>query len=178
MRKRPLLLLACVFLTGIVYQRYSIRIIVAVVLLLMIWEYTKGRQSKKFWKMAGRSIILLSAFLIGVFHMQREINFRDAYMSKIEDGSRITVWGKLIKLEAMEYGKRGILSNCYIDFGEGVMACNDIMVYTSNDQYELGQIHKVKGKVNMFSRARNEGNFDSLVYYQSLKIDFLSCNPN
>ena len=172
MRKRPLLLFACVFLTGLVYHRYSLKQLIVVVLLLVVWECWKGRQSKKFWKVAGRSIVLLSAFLIGVFHMQKEMNFRDAYMSKIEDGNRITVWGKLIKLETMEYENRGILSDCYIDFGEGVMPCNDIMVYTSNDQYQIGQVHKITGKVNMFSKARNEGNFDSFVYYQSLKIDF------
>lgn len=104
--------------------------------------------------------------------MQAEIEFRAAYMSKLVDGSRITVWGEFIKIEPTEYGNRGTLSDCYIDFGEGIMPCNDIMVYTSNDQYQIGQIHKITGKVNMFSKARNEGNFDSYVYYQSLKIDF------
>ena len=117
-------------------------------------------------------MVLLSAFLLGIFIMQKEIDFRDAYMSKMIDGSRVTIWGELIKLETTDYGKRGILSDCYIDFGEGVVPCNDILVYMSSDLYQMGQIHKINGKVNMFSRARNEGNFDSFVYYQSLKIDF------
>ena len=82
--------------------------------------------------------------------MQAEIEFRAAYMSKLVDGSRITVWGEFIKIEPTEYGNRGTLSDCYIDFGEGIMPCNDIMVYTSNDQYQIGQIHKITGKVNMF----------------------------
>ena len=104
--------------------------------------------------------------------MQQEEEFRTAYMSKIRDGNQITVWGELIKLETTEYGMRGILSDCYINFKEGMIPCNDIMVYTSNDQFHIGQIQKITGKINMFSKARNEGNFDSLVYYQSLKIDF------
>ena len=172
MRKRPLLLLACVFLTGLAYQRYSIKQLLLVVIAAILMEYWKGRQSKKFWKTAGRSVVLLSAFLIGILHMRQETEFRAAYMSKLVDGSRITVWGKLIKLETTEYGNRGILSDCYLDFGEGAIPGNDIMVYTSNDQYEIGQIHKITGKVNMFTEARNEGNFDARVYYQSLKIDF------
>lgn len=172
MRKRPLLLLACVFLTGIAYQRYFIPQLWLVLLVVIVWDWKKSRQFKKIWKRAGRSILLLSAFLIGIFQMQQEETFRAAYMSKIADGSRITVWGKLIKLETMEYGNRGILSDCYIDFGEGIVPSNDIMVYASTDQYQIGQIHKINGKVNMFSRARNEGNFDSYAYYQSLKIDF------
>ena len=88
--------------------------------------------------------------------MAGEEKFRDAYMSKIEDGSRIAVWGELIKLESTDYGYRGILSNCYTRFGQETYACNDIMVYTSNDQYKVGQIYKVTGKVNMFSKARKK----------------------
>ena len=172
MRKRPLLLIACVFLTGLAYQRYSIPVLAIAGLLLIIWDLWAGRKSKKSQKLAGRSIVLLSAFLLGIFYMQQQTDFRVAYMSKIVDGSRITVWGELIKWETAEYGNRGILSDCYIDFGEGSMPCNDIMVYTSKGQWEIGQIHKVIGKVNMFSKAQNQGNFDSLVYYQSLKIDF------
>lgn len=172
MRKRPLMLIACVFLAGLAYQRYSLKIMAAVVLLLILRELWFGRKTKKFIKTAGRSVLLLSAFLLGIFHMQREENFRQAYMSKIEDGSRITVWGELIKMETTEYGSRGILSDCYISFGEGAIPCNDIMMYTSKDHFQIGQIQKITGKVNMFSEARNEGNFDALVYYQSLKIDF------
>lgn len=172
MRKRPLMLLACVFLTGLVYQKYSLKVMAGVVLLLLLAEVWCGRQTKNYKKVAGRSMILLSAFLLGIFHMRHEMEFRTAYMSKIVDGSQVTVWGELIKMESAEYGNRGILSECYISLEGEVIPCNDLMVYTSSDQYEIGQIHKITGKVNMFSRARNEGNFDSRQYYQSLKIDF------
>lgn len=172
MRKRPLVLIACVFLTGLVYWRYAKWEMGVIGVLLIIRELWIGRQTGTFRIAAGRSVLLLSAFLLGIFHMWQEENFRAAYMSKLEDGNRITVWGELIRLESTEYGLRGILSDCYIDFGAGVMPCNEIMVYTSNDQYSLGQIRKISGKVNMFSKARNEGNFDAQVYYQSLKIDF------
>ena len=172
MRKRPLMLIACVFLTGLAYQRYDIKVLVVVGLLLVLRECWIGRQTKNFKKAAGRSIFLLSAFFLGVFHMWQETEFRAAYMSKLKDGSRITVWGELIKWESTEYGYRGILSECYINFNEGTIPCNDIMVYTSSDQYKIGQIHKITGKVNMFSEARNQGNFDAKKYYQSMKIDF------
>lgn len=172
MRKRPLMITACVFLTGLAFYRYGIPILVVAVILLVFWELRSGWKAKKYVQMAGRSLILLSAFLLGILHMQREESFRTAYMSKLEDGSRITVWGELIKIETTEYGNRGILSDCYINMGEGVMPSNDIMVYTSKDQFQIGQIYKITGQVNMFSEARNEGNFDSKSYYQSLKIDF------
>ena len=172
MRKRPLMLMACVFLTGLVYQRYSLKLMAAVGGWLIFREWYYGRHTKNFMKTAGRSLLLLSAFLLGIFHMQQEEAFRAAYMSKLKDGNQVTVWGELIKMEPTEYGNRGILSDCYIKFGENTLSCNDIMVYTSKDQFQIGQIHKITGKVNMLSKARNEGNFDSQVYYQSLKIDF------
>ena len=172
MRKRPLMLIAGVFLTGLVYQRYSVKIIVVIVGWLIFREWYFGRYTKNFVKMAGRSLLLLAAFLLGIFHMQHEEEFRAVYMSKLIDGSRVTVWGELIKMETTEYGNRGILSDCYIKFDEGKLPCNDIMVYTSKDHFQIGQIHKITGKVNMFSGARNEGNFDAQVYYQSLKVDF------
>ena len=168
MRKRPLMLLACVFLTGLVYQKYSLKGMAVIVLFGLLAELWYGRQTKNYIKVAGRSIVLLSAFLLGIFHMRQEMEFRAAYMSKIVDGSQVTVWGELIKWETAEYGNRGILSDCYICVEDEVMPCNDLMVYTSNDQYEIGQIHKITGKVNRFSKARNEGNFDARLYYQSL----------
>ena len=172
MRKRPLLQIACVFLTGLAYQRYSDSGLLIVGILSILWECRIGRKTKNLRRAAGRSMLLLSAFFLGIFHMWQECEFRAAYMSKITDGSRVTVWGELIKWETTEYGYRGILSDCYIDSKEGIIPSNDIMVYTSNDQYETGQVYKINGKVNMFSKAPNYGNFDMQTYYQSMKIDF------
>lgn len=172
MRKRPVAYAACVFLTGLVYQRYQAKILVVVLLLLIGWEIWSGRKTKKILKIAGRSLILLSAFLLGIYHMQSEEVFRQAYMSKVEDGSRITVWGELIKTESTEYGIRGTLSDCYISLEEKKIPCNDIMVYFSSDCFKTGQFHKITGQVETFSEARNTGNFNQRVYYQSLKIDF------
>ena len=118
MRKRPLMLLACVFLAGLAYQKYSMEIMLLVVTFFLAWEWLVGRKTKDFRKAAGRSLMLLSAFLLGIFHMWQEMEFRAAYMSKIVDGSQVTVWGELIKMESTDYGKRGTLSDCYIDFGE------------------------------------------------------------
>lgn len=172
MRKRPLAYVACVFLTGLVYRRFEAKGLVGVVALLLLLEAWYGRKGRNFRRAAGRGIILLSAFLLGSLHMRREIDFREVYMSKIVDGSEVTVWGELVKTEITDYGKRGFLSDCYIRLQAETIPCNDIVVYTSNDHLSIGQVYKITGKVNMFSEARNEGNFDSFRYYQSLKIDF------
>lgn len=90
MRKRPLMLLACVFLTGLVYQKYSLKGMAVIVLFWLLVELWIGRQTKNYVKAAGRSIVLLSAFLLGIFHMRQEMEFRAAYMSKIVDGIQVT----------------------------------------------------------------------------------------
>lgn len=172
MRKRPLAYVACVFLAGLVYQRYEAKALVAVIVLLVLQEIVHGVKKKRFMKMAGRSFILLSAFILGIFHMQREETFRQAYMSNIEDGSQVTVWGELIKTETTDWGIRGILSDCYISLKEEIIPCNDIMVYLSSNHFQMGQIHKITGTVHQFTEARNQGNFNQKSYYESQKIDF------
>ena len=172
MRKRPLAYVACVFLTGLVQQRLEAKALLLMVGLFLLLEAWHGLKGRNFRRAAGRSLVLLSAFLLGSLHMQREIDFREAYMSKIVDGCEVTVWGELVKTEITDYGNRGFLSDCYIRLQAETIPCNDIVVYTSNAPFDIGQIYKITGKVNMFSEARNEGNFDSLRYYHSLKIDF------
>jgi len=172
MRKRPLAYVACVFLTGLVYQRFQEKLLLLVVVLFFLLEAWYGLKERNFRRTAGRSAILLSAVLLGSLHMQREMNFREVYMSKIVDGCEVIVWGELVKTETTDYGNRGFLSDCYIRLQAETIPCNDIVVYMSDAHLYVGQIYKLTGKVNMFSEARNEGNFDSLRYYQSLKVDF------
>ena len=63
MRKRPLLWFACVFLCGLAFERYgNIFAFFACVLCIGIEVYHGVRQ-KIVWKLAGRSIVLLSVFL-------------------------------------------------------------------------------------------------------------------
>lgn len=172
MRKRPLFLFACVFLIGLAYQRYQHLGLLVVFVLVLLYEMYFGIKHKNIKKAAGRSAILLSAFLLGMIHMYKEEDFRDAYMSKIEDGEQITIWGEIRKIENTDYGIRMILSDSYISLNEEKIPCNDIMVYTSSNHFHVGEIHKITGQLNMFEKARNQGNFDSFVFYQSQKIDF------
>ena len=172
MRKRPLFLIACVFLTGLAYQRYHAGVLWIFLIGILGVEVFCGFKHNTRKLMAGRSIILLSAFLIGMVHMQKEEGFRDAYMSKIVDDTEGVVFGEISKIEHTDYGVRMILSDVYIHLEEEVIPCNQVMVYASFNHFQVGEIHKFTGKLNMFEKARNEGNFDAYVYYQSQKIDF------
>jgi competence protein ComEC len=47
-----------------------------------------------------------------------------------------------------------------------------VLVYVPADDYSVGQILYVEGKIALFETAANEGGFDEKNYYQSQKIDF------
>lgn len=199
MRKRPCLLFACIFLTGIVFQRYEWKLLYLVIMCFLIMEVYYGicdgcfgkqsiRKGQKFerncsfkklchsykylGRIAGRSILLLSAFFLGMSHMKSEETFRNTYMSKLEDDSMAVVWGEIEKIEKTEYGNRLLLTDCYVSLSEAAVPCNKVMVYTSSDLFRVGQIQQIKGELHFFENARNEGNFDACVFYQSQKIDF------
>jgi len=172
MRKRPLLLCACVFLSGLVCQRYDNLLFIIVLLGTMVTEIIIGINHKRIKSTAGRSIVLLSAFLLGMIHMQGEENFRNAYMSQVEDGNKVTIWGEIKKIESTDYGIRMLLTDSYIHLEKEDVPCNDVMVYASSKHFRVGEIHKIIGKLHTFEQARNQGNFDAHVFYQSQKIDF------
>lgn len=172
MRKRPLFLGACVFLIGLVYKKYQASELILVLLAIIGVEIFYGIRWKRKKTMAKRSILLFLAFLVGAFHMNYEEEFRNSYLSKISDGDEVTIWGEISKIEDTDYGIRIYLSDCYVSLDNGITPCNDIMVYASTTDYQVGEIQKITGKFNNFSSATNEGNFDSRIFYQSQKIDF------
>ena len=174
MRKRPLFLCACVFLAGLVCYRYRHYELCFLILGWCIYELHCFRRYKKRMLLAGRCVLLLSAFLLGIFHMASEMAFREDYMSKIKDKEEVTVWGEVIKTEFKEEPSKNsiYLSNCYINLKGETLPCNDVIVYSSSNQFRIGEIHKITGKLHIFQTAGNEGGFDSRTYYQSLKIDF------
>lgn len=179
MRKRTMLWFACMFLTGLAYQRYHKTFLCVFVAGLTAYEvYCCLRKpnpsfsiGKRVRRAAGRSLLLLSVFFLGILHMREEEAFRERYLSKIIDDSTAVVWGEITKIEQRENYLRLILSDCYISLDQEYIPCNDIMVYAKSAHFHVGEIHKITGKVNRFEQARNEGNFDSRSYYESMKTD-------
>ena len=104
--------------------------------------------------------------------MKQQIEFRECYLSKLSEGQTITILGKISKIEPNSFGYQIYVSDCYLSQNSTYVPCNQVLVYASKPQLHVGEIHKITGKLQMFSTSRNEGNFDSASYYQSLKIDF------
>ena len=172
MRKRPLFLCAVVFLLGLISCRQNRQELIWLVLIWLLYEWKISQKNKKKMLLAGRCVLLLSAFFLGFFHMSEEESFRQTYLTKMKNGQQVTVWGEVIKTEFGERQNSIYLSDCVINLEGETFACNEVIVYSSKSRYFVGEIHKIKGEVQLFEGPGNEGGFDRRTYYQSLKIDF------
>ncbi|MBR4026928.1 MAG: DNA internalization-related competence protein ComEC/Rec2, partial [Lachnospiraceae bacterium] len=82
------------------------------------------------------------------------------------------VWGEITKIEYKNQKYQVYISYGYIHLNNQHTPCNSILVYASKSPFQVGEIHKIQGKIYTFTNARNEGSFDSASYYRSQKIDF------
>lgn len=171
MRKRPMLMLACVFLLGICQTKIG-NIVVAAAVLLWGYACLPLFQKKKWRRLAIRSSALLAVFVVGILHMQAACDFRQRYLGKIEDGEVVTVQGEIYKKEFKNEQYTYFLRDCYIALSKENVACNNVTASFPSDDYPINKILMIQGKVNLFSEATNEGEFDMRAFYRSRKIDF------
>ena len=177
MRKRPFLLAVSFFLAGIYYtaeQDNRVLIFLPFYALYLIIPKIKalGWNKKSLWSILSIVIVVSTLFSMGVMHMKRQIQFRETYLSKITEGQIVTILGEISKVQKSNFGYQIYMSDCYLFQNSTYIPCNQVLVYASKPQFQVGEIHKITGKINIFSNARNEGNFNSASYYKSQKIDF------
>lgn len=186
MRKRPLLLWACVFVLGLLIgwrmlgelpaSTYVI-MIVAVAAALACYAalpYLVQHKYKRFWlRICGLALILIC----GILHMQSQIRFRERELEQIREGADISLCGEIYKKEYRKEQLRIYLKNCYAVSDQTSVACNQVMLDLPTDDYLIGELLFVNGKVHTFSSATNEGGFDERNFYFSQKIDFAVKDP-
>lgn len=177
MRKRPLLLAASFFLAGISYTASrDIRIFVLLPFFALYVTVPQIKASGEYRIRIRKCCIcvgvIIALFVIGMIHMHRQIQFRETYLSNITEEKSTTIFGKISKIEKNKFGYQMVVSDCYLFQNSTYIPCNDVLVYASDSQFHVGEIHKITGKLHKFTTARNEGNFDSAIYYKSQKIDF------
>ena len=117
------------------------------------------------------SLALLMVFSVSCLRYRHESAKREAYLTQIYDGETISVWGEIYKKEYKNGSYNVYISKSVVDFGKGIVPCNDILVYLSSDDYSIGDILRVDGKFKAFAVASNEGEFDLRQFYLSQKID-------
>ena len=185
MRKRPLLLWACVFVLGLLIGwlmagelpafTYVIMIVAAAaVACYAALPYLVQHKYKRFWlRICGLALILIC----GILHMQSQLRFRERELEQIREGADISLCGEIYKKEYRKEQLRIYLKNCYAVSDQTSVACNQVILDLPTDDYLIGELLFVNGKVHTFSSATNEGGFDERNFYFSQKIDFAVKNP-
>ena len=157
---------------GLVYEREVSRCIPAVMAGIVLYAILPYLQQHSFARAGMRCCWLGLLFFFGCMHMQSQIQFRETELAQIQEGEDISLCGEIYKKEFKQDQLLIYLKNCYAVSDKEQVACNRVLLYPDSDEYSIGDILIVNGKVNMFQTATNEGMFDARSYYRSQKIDF------
>lgn len=169
MRNRPYILFMCMFLSGILCALTGNKWITVFAALLFLyaapWKEQKPRG-------AVFAIVLPLLFVSGLVHTKRECAFRENCLKELKDGREVKLAGKVERVEQKPRCFYYFLTDCTVSLSKKHVPCNDVIAYVSADDYSIGQILVLNGKISYFEEAANEGNFDARSFYQSQKIDF------
>ena len=169
MRKRPITLLACMFLTGILWKWTGLILSLGIGLLLYFYATPWKERGIRFAVLvAGMPVMLL----LGALRVDKQDAFRSVYLSVLEEGQSVRLAGKINRVEEKTNCFYYYLTDCSVEQSDHLMPCNDVLAYVSSDDYSVGQILILQGTISLFDEATNEGQFDSRAFYRSQKIDF------
>ena len=169
MRKRPFLLLACMFLAGVQFGAgrawYALPLAMVVVVYARPWQEKSPRRGLLF-------LLIFTLFAAGALRAESESRLQASYLPEFEDGQQVRLVGEITRIEERERCVCYRLTDCVMDRSNEYMPCNDVLAYASSDEFSIGQIIVITGTISLFEPAANEGGFDVRSYYQSQKIDF------
>ena len=172
MRKRPLFMGACVFAIGLLYAEYRMWYWILLLLLIVFYAVELLLRKRQWRRLPVRIIWIIGVFLLAVFHMKVEVTIRQAELSQIVAEDELLLCGRIYKKELKNETYRYYLKNCIAKASNQQVICNSVIAYLDADSYSIGETLLLKGKVHIFEKATNEGQFDSFSFYASQKIDF------
>lgn len=172
MRKRPLFMGACIFAIGVVSAEYTMWHGILLLSLIVFYAVEFLIRKRQWGRLLVRIIWIFGVFLLAVFHMKAEISIRNAELSQIAAEDHLLLCGRIYKKELKNETYRYYLKDCIAKTSGQQVICNSVIVYLDADSYSIGETLLLKGKVHIFEKATNEGQFDSFSFYASQKIDF------
>ncbi len=120
----------------------------------------------------ARILCCLCLFGIGAIHMQAQQAVRMNLEENLLPGQEITVRGRVFKIEEKNQQFIYYLTGTQVYSEGAVYPSSGILIYSSNGQYQPGNILKVLGRYEPFQISRNEGNFNEKQYQQSRNWEF------
>lgn len=175
MTKRKVCFLSLAFLMGIAvaeYQQFLLRLIL--ILYGLMWMISMGKEYGKTRKTVFWIFLFLLAVCGGIYDSCSRQSGLRAYESLLQEDAKCLVQGKIYQKEKKDEKDLFCfyLKNCYVQFDHKSYSCNQILLNLTAEEYAIGEILCVEGKIKTFARPVNEGNYDERGYYRSLNIDF------
>lgn len=166
-----MVMLGIIYLLGIMLCSTG-NIVYALACVILVSCMCSGLIRHRSWKrLVVWSLMIFTIFSLSCVRYQYESTRREAYLTQIYDGETVTVWGEIYRKEYKNNSCNVYISKAVVDFGEGMIPCNDILIYLGSDDCSIGDILRVDGKIKAFATATNEGEFDLRQFYLSQKID-------
>lgn len=185
MRARPLCIMALGFLLGILVVWTKNNWILLSVFGVLIFLIGQIKMEKSRLAGYGKLLFYTISVLMGIYRCAQQQEFRAEYEPLLYEGMPVVLQGQLEEKEYKNNTYQYYLSHCYLKVkpedgfanskntgNNQVVACNQVIVGMDTDEVPIGKILVLKGSVDVFQQARNEGNFDERSFYQSQKIDF------
>lgn len=139
-----------------------------------------------------RAFLCVILFAAGLVHMQEQQEIRGRLEEVLSDDDDVTVVGRISEKEetdtqssrsqveetvsgAQTFQKKQFiyyLRDTHILSEGRSYPCHGVLVYSSNGQYQPGNVLKADGRYMPFQISRNEGNFNEKQYQQSRKWEF------
>lgn len=119
-----------------------------------------------------RTVCCLCLFGAGAVHMQAEQTVHHTLEANLSLGQELTVQGQISRKEEKKQQFIYYLTDTRMILEGAVSPGYGILIYSSDGQYQPGNVLKVVGRYESFQISRNEGNFNEKQYQQSRKWGF------
>lgn len=172
------------FLLGILTAAVSFAVFLPAFLCFVVWICKEPRRKKRLLL----ATVLCLAFFTGLLRMVSVSAAMQHQTKGILDGQEVSVQGKIIKKQqkSIQQSHQNLtkqsfqmqqtkiswmvcLADCYLKMPEEIRFCGNLAVYLNQNTGEpvTGNTILVKGKIKLYRKARNEGNFDECAYNQN-----------
>lgn len=151
------------------YQKILLWCVLAIYVLQ--WMHSIGKAGGKPAELFLWTAAFAAVAVCGVYNSYHQKAFRNTYVSLLKDGEKCLVQGEIYRKEEKEQNLF-YLKNCKMQYHQKNYSCNQILLYLKAEEYAVGEILCVQGKIQTFDLPVNEGGYNEREYYQSLGIDF------